>query len=109
MYVPSLGYKEPHYARIQAQIMLNGTVQRAQNQDPILIYPNKQVTFIQTNQKIYKPGDKVKIRVLVLDHELTASNKHKVTLICWCRYFEIIVIINNSLLSRFQRLKLRIL
>lgn len=78
MFVPPLNYKEAHYAHIQVQIMLNGTVQTAHNQDPVLIYPNKKVTFIQSDRKIYKPGDKVKIRVLVLDPELTASKKLKV-------------------------------
>lgn len=78
MLVPLLNYKEAHYTHVQIQIMLNGSVHTAHNQDPILIYPNKKVTFIQTDRKIYKPGDKIKIRVLVLNQDMTASKKLKV-------------------------------
>lgn len=78
MFVPPLNYREAHYSHIQVQIMLNGSVHAAHNQDPILIYPNKKITFIQSDRKVYKPGDKVKIRVLVLSQELTALKKLKV-------------------------------
>lgn len=34
------------------------------------IVQNNDIAFIQTDKQIYKPGDRVKIRILILNYEL---------------------------------------
>lgn len=39
--------------------------------DTVNIIQNNGVTFVQTDKEIYKPGDRVKMRILILSNELT--------------------------------------
>ncbi|KAF5307210.1 hypothetical protein FQR65_LT00726 [Abscondita terminalis] len=49
--------------------------------EPVLIYPNSNVAFIETDKTIYKSNDKVRIRVLVLTPHLKAPLKHNIPII----------------------------
>lgn len=76
--IPSLKHVEPSYVDVQVQVQINETVESSQNQDPILIYPNKITVLLQTDRQIYKPGDVIKIRLLALNKELLADSTYKV-------------------------------
>ncbi|KAG5869783.1 hypothetical protein JTB14_022628 [Gonioctena quinquepunctata] len=73
--VPRLEIKDPIYVNLRVQVHSNGAIQSAHNQDPILIFPTRVVrTFIDTDRGIYKPGEKIKFRILVLDQKLLPIN-----------------------------------
>lgn len=56
-------------------MQLNGAIQSAHNHDPVLLYPTKVFkTFINTDRNIYKPGDKVKFRIFVIDEQFLPQN-----------------------------------
>ncbi|CAH1996552.1 unnamed protein product [Acanthoscelides obtectus] len=75
MIVPNLPIKEPQFVSIKVQVQLNGSIQSAHNLDPIVVYPHKLVkTFIHTDRGLYKPGDKVRFRLLILDENLLPDN-----------------------------------
>lgn len=63
---------------VQVQVQINETVESSQNQDPILIYPNRNTVLLQTDRQIYNPGDIVKIRLLALNKTLLADSTYKV-------------------------------
>lgn len=76
--IPSLKHVEPSYVDVQVQLQINETVESGQNQDPILIYPNRNTIFLQTDRQIYKPGDIIRIRLLVLNQDLLPDSMYKV-------------------------------
>lgn len=80
--VPRLKHhiKDAQYASIHLQVQLNGTVYSGHTQDPILIYPNHNVIFMETDKTIYKPNDKVRIRILILTQDLKAPESYIVKL-----------------------------
>nr|CAH7731883.1 unnamed protein product [Callosobruchus chinensis] len=73
--VPNLQIKDPQFVSIKVQVQLNGSIQSAHNLDPIVVYPHKLIkTFIHTDRGLYKPGDKVRFRLLMLDENLLPDN-----------------------------------
>lgn len=88
--IPSLKHAEPSYVDVQVQVQINETVESGQNQDPILIYPNRNIVLLQTDRSIYKPGDLVKIRLLALNQDLFADNVYKVQLALLNFYYKTI-------------------
>ncbi|CAG9820997.1 unnamed protein product [Phaedon cochleariae] len=72
LYVPRLEIKEPTLVNVKVQVhSSSGSIQSAHNQDPIQMYANEVIkTFIDTDRGTYKPGDKVRFRVLVLNDRL---------------------------------------
>lgn len=79
--VPSLKHTEPSYVDVQVQVQINGTIESGQNQDPVLVYPHRNTILIQTDRQMYKPGDRVKIRLLALSQDLLGDSRHKVNVI----------------------------
>lgn len=77
--VPFLKHTEPSYVDVQVQVQVNETVESGQNQDPVLVYPNRNTVLIQTDREMYKPGDRIRIRLLVLNQDLFGDSKYKVT------------------------------
>lgn len=63
------------------QVQLNDSIFSAHNQDPILVYPFEKITFIETDKRMYKSEDKVKIRILTMDHNLRPSLQYKVPIV----------------------------
>ncbi|XP_057663617.1 pregnancy zone protein-like isoform X1 [Diorhabda carinulata] len=75
LFIPKLHHQEPYLIGVNIQIQSNDYVYSARNLDPILVYPNKWVkTFIETDRGFYKPGDKIKFRILVVDEKLLPVN-----------------------------------
>ncbi|XP_074042577.1 alpha-1-inhibitor 3 isoform X2 [Leptinotarsa decemlineata] len=71
VFVPRLEIKDPIFVNLRIQVHSNGAVQNAHNQNPLVMLPTKVVkTFIDTDRGVYKPGDKVKFRIIVLDQKL---------------------------------------
>lgn len=71
-------------AQIQLQIKFPGdsnTNYTVNTINEINIVQNNDVTFIQTDKEIYKPGDRVKIRILILNYELNVPNNLTVSII----------------------------
>ncbi|XP_017785332.1 PREDICTED: alpha-1-macroglobulin-like isoform X1 [Nicrophorus vespilloides] len=77
--VPSHTSTEVLTASLHLQLQLNGTIYASHNQDAVLIYPNTDVTFIETDRNIYKQGDVVKLRLLVLSHDLKSTNQRNIS------------------------------
>lgn len=89
--VPKLKHhiREAQFASLHLQIQLNGTVYSGHTQDPLLIYPNHNVIFIETDKGFYKPHEKVKIRILVLTPELKSPDKYVVSVVLvYCILFK---------------------
>lgn len=78
LFVPNNNKKEPQFASVRVQVQLNGIIYSAHNQDPIVIYPNKKITFLETDRMTYKSEDTVKIRILTLGDDLLPSKNYKV-------------------------------
>ncbi|XP_028141183.1 alpha-2-macroglobulin-like isoform X2 [Diabrotica virgifera virgifera] len=75
LFIPKTTLQEPHLINVKVQVKTNGYVYSAHNLDPILVYPNKWTkTFIDTDREVYKPGDKIKFRILVVDDKLLPIN-----------------------------------
>lgn len=72
---------DAQFASLHLQVQLNGTVHSGHNQDPLLIYPNHNVIFIETDKSLYKPNDKVKIRILILTQDLKAPYSYIIPII----------------------------
>lgn len=71
--------KDAQLANLHVQIKLNGTVHTKHGQESMIILPKQNIVFIETDKKYYKPGDKVRIRILVLTQELKAPENYKVS------------------------------
>nr|XP_008195453.1 PREDICTED: pregnancy zone protein [Tribolium castaneum] len=78
MHVPVNTKNEAQFASVRVEIQTNGTVLSAHNQDPIVIYPNKKITFIETDRMTYKSKDTVRLRVLTLGNNLLPILTHKI-------------------------------
>ncbi|KAK5647506.1 hypothetical protein RI129_002398 [Pyrocoelia pectoralis] len=73
--------KVAQFASLHIQFNVNGKLHSGHTQEPVLIYPNYNVIFIETDKNVYKANDKVKIRILVLTHDLKAPHKHAIPVI----------------------------
>ncbi|XP_076257908.1 alpha-1-macroglobulin-like isoform X1 [Rhynchophorus ferrugineus] len=72
MYVPKRNLLEPHLANVKVQVTDTHQTHTAHNLDPILMYPVEAAkVFVETDREIYKPGDLIKIRTLVIDQHFT--------------------------------------
>lgn len=58
-------------AKIQLQVKLLESNYTINGVDYVHINQNTGITFVQTDRNIYKPGDRVKIRILLLTSDLT--------------------------------------
>ncbi|GJQ65969.1 hypothetical protein Trydic_g4064 [Trypoxylus dichotomus] len=77
--VPHLNQPYKIAANVDLQLQLNGTVHWFNADDIPFIYPNVYTTFIETDRSFYRMGEKVKIRFLVLDHNLRPPNGYKIS------------------------------
>lgn len=59
---------------------MNGPILSSHSQDPIVIYPNNDVVFVETDRGIYKPGDLLRFRILILNSELKPPETYIVRL-----------------------------
>lgn len=78
--MPPLKIKDPQRASIHLQVQLNGTILSSHSEDPIFVYPNKNIIFVESDRPIYKPGDNVKIRILVLTYDLKPPEQYVVSI-----------------------------
>lgn len=79
IYIPDHKYEDIQVANLFLQIQLNGQMYASQNLDPILVYPYKNVIFIETDKPVYKPGSKVLFRVLILTQDMKPPEKYMVS------------------------------
>lgn len=77
MHVPG-NISEPQFVSVKIQVQFNGSVYSAHNQDPILVYPAKKISFVETDRGIYKAGDRLRIRILTLNHDMLPFKDYKV-------------------------------
>lgn len=63
------------------QIQLNGTIHSYFNVDPIFVISNDKLTFIETDKTIYKPGDVVKWRILMLNNDIRPIQNYNVSFV----------------------------
>lgn len=66
---------------IHLQVQLNGSIVSAHNTDPIFIIVEDKVTFIETDKQTYRPGDKIRIRFLILDKDIKVISYYIVRII----------------------------
>lgn len=78
MRVPQHNNKEPQFARIRVEIKINNIQYSGHNQDPVVIYPNKKITFIDTDRRSYKAEDIVKLRILILKENLLPPRHYSI-------------------------------
>ncbi|KAK9891011.1 hypothetical protein WA026_013344 [Henosepilachna vigintioctopunctata] len=76
--VPIHKRNSPQYVSVKVQVQLDGIVYGSHNQDPVLIFPNKEHTFIGLDRTNYKPGDRIRMRILILTHDLLPPEQYKI-------------------------------
>ncbi|XP_044745841.1 pregnancy zone protein-like [Coccinella septempunctata] len=76
--VPTHNKQSPQYVSVKVQVQLDGIVYGSHNQDPVLVYPDKMHTFIGLDRTMYKPGDQIRLRILVLDDDLLPPDQYKI-------------------------------
>ncbi|KAL3287814.1 hypothetical protein HHI36_002274 [Cryptolaemus montrouzieri] len=76
--VPTHNRNSPQYVSVKVQVQLDGIVYGSHNLDPVLIYPEKKSTFIGLDRTIYRPGDKIKLRILILTDNLLPPEQFKI-------------------------------
>ncbi|KAK4885470.1 hypothetical protein RN001_001741 [Aquatica leii] len=83
IFVPKLRshVKVAQFASLHLQFQLNGKMHSGHANEPVLIYPNTNLVFIETDKSVYKPNDKVRIRILVLTPDLKAPLKFNIPII----------------------------
>ncbi|KAF5301333.1 hypothetical protein FQA39_LY10731 [Lamprigera yunnana] len=83
MAVPKLRtyVKVGQVAHFHIQFEHNGKVHTGHTNEPVVIYPNNNVIFIETDKNVYKPKDKVRIRILVLTSDLRTPQQYTIPLI----------------------------
>ncbi|CAG9863564.1 unnamed protein product [Phyllotreta striolata] len=75
IFVGKIGQQEARLINVKVQVQSKGSLYSARNLDPVLVYPSKWTkTFVDTDRAVYKPGDKVRFRVLVVDEKFMPVN-----------------------------------
>lgn len=72
---------ETSTATVEIQIQANDVLLSGRSSNTIsILSPNgkQEVTFLQTDRQMYKPGDVLKIRALVVNKEFLAGEEQKV-------------------------------
>lgn len=77
-------------ANVGIEIRANGFMLKEIKKIPVLPRIN-QVTFLQTDRQIYKPGDIFKIRIFILNKDALASEEQTVVLKIIC-----VFVLNDS-------------
>lgn len=70
--VPNIDYKSYLFADLHVRIETKNVSYTFNIDEELTIYPKRNVTFIETDKKYYKPGEKVRMRILILQHDLKA-------------------------------------
>lgn len=80
--VPDSNSTEHSTASIKVQIQSGSILLNEHNSKSVTLVPkaNQVVTFLQTDRQMYKPGDTIKIRVLVLHKESLSGEEQTVFL-----------------------------
>jgi len=70
--VPNIDYKSFLFADLHVRMDIDNVSYVFKNDEELMLYPKRNVTFIETDKRYYKPGEKVRMRVLILQHDLKA-------------------------------------
>lgn len=75
---PTHNKNSPQYVSVKVQVQLDGIIYGSHNQDPVLVYPDEKHTIIGLDRTMYKPGDKIRLRILILDDDLLPPDQYKI-------------------------------
>lgn len=79
--IPQLNETQPSDLVVDMRVQSGETVLKGNNTFPLTVSaPKASQIFLQTDRHTYKPGDVVKVRILLLNDDFLAGSEQKVSL-----------------------------